>query len=375
MFAPTVRPFARAPKARSLGLDDASFASPMKTVATVAIVTIVSYAASAANMSRAPSVTSPAALAGLPPRLAEDVHEGAVLFERVWTQPQGLGPLINAQACVACHSHPSAGGTTTDPDNFVLFSPEVTDPSGGHAFARFEIFPNRSARPRVLPRLASRRRPPPLFGLGLLEAVSSQQPSADPGEPAGRARGRFGLKGRFHSIDEAVEAAFANEMGLTSTHTSPDGRGEIGADVVRSVSQFVRLLPPPAPPIPPSEGLGIFKAAGCAVCHSPTLRTGHSTIAALRDQIIAPYTDLALHDLGDTLSDGWDDGNVRGSDFRTPPLWGLRTNGPPYLHDGRAASLEMAIELHGGEAERARAAFRRLPVRQREQLVRFLKSL
>jgi CxxC motif-containing protein (DUF1111 family) len=346
----------------------------MRVAATtvVALTLVARYADSPARGPQTPFTVTSVITRGLSPRLADEFRAGAALFSKVWSPADGLGPLINAQACIACHSDPRPGGTTTDRNNFVLFSPEVHDSSGGHAFARFEVFPTRPTRPRPLPRLASLRRPPALFGLGVLEAVP-QPPEARRSD--GPARGRFGLKGRFRTIDEAVAAAFANELGLTSPHTSPDGRSDLGPEVVRLVSQFIRLLPPPAPVTPVAEGLEIFKTAGCAACHLPMLRTGPSAIPTLQDQIIAPYSDLLLHDLGERLSDRWDDGGARGAEFRTPPLWGLRTNGPPYLHDGRATTLEMAIEMHGGEAEPARSAFQGLPNRQREQLLRFVRGL
>lgn len=295
---------------------------------------------------------------------AEESDAGAALFEKVWSVREGLGPFVNAQSCVACHSHPRRGGTATSPDNFVLFSPEVADPSGGHAFARFELRPNRSTRVRTLPRLVSTRRPPPLFGLGLLEAV-----------PTSRAPGRFGIKGRFRNIDEAVAAAFANELGLLAPQFGPNAQGEISGADVRRVAQFIRLLPAPRPSASVPEGRRAFDAIGCAGCHTPVLRTGASDIASLRNQTIQPYTDLQLHDLGPALGEGWDDGNARATEFRTAPLWGLTAGGPPYLHDGRAATLEMAIETHGGEATGSAAAFRRLPASERQHLLRFLRSL
>lgn len=88
-----------------------------------------------------------------------------------------------------------------------------------------------------------------------------------------------------------------------------------------------------------------------------------------------PYTDLLLHDMGPALADGLEEGSASGSEFRTPPLWGIARTGPPYLHDGRAPTLHDAIVAHGGEAEKAASAYRALPERERNRLIRFLESL
>ena len=86
------------------------------------------------------------------------------------------------------------------------------------------------------------------------------------------------------------------------------------------------------------------------------------------------FSDLLLHDMGAGLADGIAQGFASGRDFRTPPLWGVR-NSAPYLHDGRAATLEDAIRLHGGEAAPARDAFLRLPAGRRAALIAFLRSI
>src|SRR5256886_14247704 len=90
---------------------------------------------------------------------------------------------------------------------------------------------------------------------------------------------------------------------------------------------------------------------GCAPCHIPTLRTGNSPVPALRNQAFAAYTDLLLHDMGTELADICL-GLATPADFRTEPLLDLR-GAEHFLHDGRATTLEQAIELHGGEGARA----------------------
>ena len=109
-----------------------------------------------------------------------------------------------------------------------------------------------------------------------------------------------------------------------------------------------------------TEGSNIFISLGCGSCHKQTLNTGFSQIDALSDKTFHPYTDLLLHDMGPGLDDGYTEGNAKTSEWRTPPLWGLglspNSQGQQYflLHDGRAKSIEQAIELHGGEATTAK---------------------
>lgn len=227
-----------------------------------------------------------------------------------------------------------------------------------------------------MPRQAALRKPPSLFGVGLLEAVEDAQGPDPDQQPDTRRKGRFGWKAQFRTLDDAVAAAFANELGLLSPQFMK-GRAELTTEQVSSVSQFLRTLPAPSvrDVRQTQEGRRVFDRLGCATCHRPTLRTGRSPFSTLSNRTFEAFTDLALHDMGPALDDGFDSGGVRGAEFRTPPLWGLRQSGPPYLHDGRADTLERAIELHGGEAEGSRAAYERLPMVDRRALLAFLRSL
>jgi CxxC motif-containing protein (DUF1111 family) len=119
---------------------------------------------------------------------------------------------------------------------------------------------------------------------------------------------------------------------------------------------------------------------GCAVCHLPTLQTETAALPELANQTFHPFTDLLLHDMGEGLADNRPDRAATGTEWRTPPLWGLGlvpvTNGHDrLLHDGRAHGFAEAILWHGGEAERAREAFRTAPAADRDALIAFLKSL
>lgn len=125
----------------------------------------------------------------------------------------------------------------------------------------------------------------------------------------------------------------------------------------------------------------MFVELGCGDCHVPTLVTGEDPDAPeLSAQIIHPFTDLLLHDMGDGLSDGRPDFLANGKEWRTPPLWGIglteKVSGhTEFLHDGRARSLQEAILWHGGEAQQSRDRYRSSNAEQRSMLLAFLNSL
>ena len=129
------------------------------------------------------------------------------------------------------------------------------------------------------------------------------------------------------------------------------------------------------------RGEALFAQARCAVCHVPELKTGpFPALPLLAHQTIRPYTDLLVHDMGEDLADGRPDYQAGGSEWRTPPLWGIglaqAVNGADgFLHDGRARDFVEAILWHGGEAEASRDAFARMDRADRDALVAFLKSL
>jgi CxxC motif-containing protein (DUF1111 family) len=128
------------------------------------------------------------------------------------------------------------------------------------------------------------------------------------------------------------------------------------------------------------EGEALFASVGCTACHRETHRTGDAAIEGLASQVIHAYTDLLLHDMGEGLADGRPDFEASGSEWRTPPLWGIGltevvSGHTRFLHDGRAHSLEEAILWHGGEADGARTRFEALTAEQRAALLTFLESL
>jgi CxxC motif-containing protein (DUF1111 family) len=129
------------------------------------------------------------------------------------------------------------------------------------------------------------------------------------------------------------------------------------------------------------KGAELFKDFGCAACHMPSLKTGTvKEFPEVSNQVIHPFTDLLLHDMGEALADHRPDFEASGSEWRTPPLWGLglipAVNGHHnLLHDGRARGPAEAILWHGGEAEAAKEAFRTAPRDERDALIAFLMSL
>lgn len=263
--------------------------------------------------------------------------------------------------------------------------------------------------------LISPRAAPPVFGLGLLEAVPDMvvRGLADPSDrnrdgisgranlvwdvPLGRyVLGRFGWKANTGSLLHQTAGAYNGDMGITSTlfpaEPCEDYRKrcdrhpiEIDDDEVHAATFYQQTLAVPArralddPQV--LEGEEIFFDAGCARCHAATLPTAPLPgAAAVAAGLIHPYTDLLLHDMGPALEDGRPDFLATGSEWRTAPLWGigltLTVNGHTnFLHDGRARTLLEAVLWHGGEAADAREEVQGLPQGGRAALVAFLQSL
>jgi CxxC motif-containing protein (DUF1111 family) len=273
----------------------------------------------------------------------------------------------------------------------------------------------------------SQRQTTALFGAGLIDAIpqrvleeAAARKFADYPEITGRISpmekggvGRFGWKAQLAGLEEFVLTACAVELGLQvpgkeqpplphkKEYRAP------GLDMNRAecdaLVKFIRDLPAPAERRPAhaaaakyvAEGRELFAAVGCAACHAPNL-----------GQVEGIYSDLLLHDMGEQLSDVGSSygvlrpapngpnsreevvssgprsadpsrqaaGPVSPAEWRTPPLWGVRDSAP-YLHDGRADTLEAAIAQHGGEADRSRTKFAALKFDERHKLLAFLKTL
>lgn len=265
----------------------------------------------------------------------------------------------------------------------------------------------------------SARVAPAVIGLGLLEAIPEEQilAHADPddrdgdgvrGRPnrvadirkQGESLGRFGWKAGQPTVEQQSAGAFNGDIGITSSlfpadHTTEGqtaartarngGEPELSDHKLDRITLYCRTLAVPArrdaakPEV--LRGKALFPAIGCATCHATEFTTGTVTdLPGLSNQRIHPYTDLLLHDMGEGLADHRPEGLAGPRDWRTPPLWGLglikTVNGHDLLlHDGRARGTAEAILWHGGEAEKAKEAFRRLPKADRDALLAFLSSL
>jgi CxxC motif-containing protein (DUF1111 family) len=256
------------------------------------------------------------------------------------------------------------------------------------------------------------RNTPALFGVGLIDSIPEEEISAGvtvrhEGFPEVQGRtsrtaegriGRFGWKAQTPTLDEFVRTACAVEVGLevpghaqSPNPTTPNVRAP-GLDLTEEqcevLTDFVAALPAPGrvqqasrgSPAIVDEGERVFMSIGCGACHVPNL-----------GKVEGIYSDLLLHDMGQSLSDeatyyaSPSEGPrptgelalatpAGPTEWRTPPLWGLRDSAP-YLHDGRAPSIYEAIRLHGGEASPSASLFGKLTRVQRDSLLAFLKSL
>jgi CxxC motif-containing protein (DUF1111 family) len=278
------------------------------------------------------------------------------------------------------------------------------------------LHPDAMLSPRVAPQM---------IGLGLLEAIPAADilALADPGDAdgdgiSGRPNivwsveydrpmlGRFGLKAGAPTLRAQSSGAFAGDIGIstplhpapwgectaaqTACRAAPHGDGdarsfEIGATGLDLVTFYSRNLGVPArrdvgaPEV--LRGKRVFYETGCTACHRPAFVTHRLADQPEQSfQLIWPYTDLLLHDLGPGLADHRPEARATGQEWRTPPLWGIgltqQVSGHTFfLHDGRARSLLEAVLWHGGEAQAQRDAVVRMPPADRAALMRFLESL
>lgn len=263
---------------------------------------------------------------------------------------------------------------------------------------------------------------PNVYGAGLLDAIAeadllAQEDPTDadgdgisprynrvPDAKSGQIRiGRFGFKAKHPSLAQQVAAAFRDDIGITNSWFTEEsctqaqelcqqwaqlvsgGQPELPDKLLDLVVQFNRQLA-----VPPARGLDqpqvqqgreLFYQAGCAGCHTPSYQTaGDYPDTALAGQRIWPYSDLALHDMGEGLADAVHEFQATGREWRTAPLWGLGlqekiTGSSHYLHDGRARTIEEAILWHGGEAAASQQRFLHFDQQQRQALLKFLHAI
>lgn len=280
----------------------------------------------------------------------------------------------------------------------------------------------------------AQRNPIAMFGVGLLAELSEEEilKRADPNDAdgdgiSGRPNfdrgfvGRFGRKSQTVSIEGFIRGPLFNHLGVTTVPLTDEQRAKLpvdsstasaaGAKSVQGLPDFLLpaeklgphsqaaapdapnfdddgiadpemtgqelfdlisfsmlLAPPEFEPLTEQTNNGrlLFHQANCSACHTPRLDGPRGPIPA--------YSDLLLHDMGPDLADGIVMKEASGSEFRTQPLWGIGAVGP-YLHDGRASTIEEAILAHGGEAQAARDAFAAFSEQERDDVLEFLLSL
>ncbi len=392
--------------------------------------------------------------------------DGDANFETVFvTAPAninpGLGTIFNNSSCVACHPKDGRSAFPIDLSArsgfFLRTSLPGTDPHGGpkpvpgfgtqiqnqaifgyqpeskfqvafsdiietladgtqiilrkptyHLIDTYISFPSNAM---LSPRLAS-----PVFGLGLLEAISESYilqnqdiNDANGDGISGKANyvydvvtgtskiGRFGWKANTASVIEQSAGAYNGDMGITSylfpqesSFGQTNGNDnlfddpEIENEILDDVNFYCQTLAVPAPRNIANtnvrHGAKIFEQLECAKCHIPKMQTGSSSISALANQTIYPYSDMLLHDMGENLADNRPDFLATGNEWKTRTLWGIGltqvVNGHTnFLHDGRAKNITEAILWHGGEAQNAKNKFKQLSAKDRNDLLEFINSL
>ena len=216
---------------------------------------------------------------------------------------------------------------------------------------------------------------------------------------------RFGWKAQNVSLLLFSGEAYNVEMGITSelfqnereqnpacqfatvpneTQNFDAADALTGTTAIQNFANFQRFLAPPTPSSDTpggatsiARGKSQFVSVGCALCHTPTLKTGNSTVAALRNKDVNLFSDLLVHDMGVGLADGVTQGVAGPREFRTAPLWGLGKR-IFFLHDGRTSNLERAIQEHrsdGSEANSVVSRFNNLGERSKQDVLNFLRSL
>jgi CxxC motif-containing protein (DUF1111 family) len=395
------------------------------------------------------------------------LHElGDKAFESIFVSAPapihgGLGPIFNAVSCSSCHVADGRGkapeegealqsllirlslpgsdahggpldvpgfggqfqqraisGTQSEGDAQILYTYiQGTYPDGSnYELRKPQIQLSSTISGELSTALTSARVAPPVFGLGLLEAipVSRLLASEDPNDAnndgiSGRVNwvwdlekkklmvGRFGWKANTPNLLQQSAAAYNQDMGITNylfpmessfgqeQYDGLDDDTEITDQTLYAVAFYMRSLKAPAPrnwkDPEVIQGKRLFDQFKCVACHTPMQQTDvNMAFVANSNQRFFPYTDLLLHDMGQGLSDQRPDFLASGNEWRTAPLWGIglteKVNGHSnFLHDGRARNIEEAILWHDGEAQWSRNLYMQAPIASRNALLRFLKSL
>jgi CxxC motif-containing protein (DUF1111 family) len=458
-------------------------------IAAVLATSCVRMSAQAVKMPVDPGVRGGAAGAGAPLKgLTADENvffrDGLARFAEIEVvtggKNNGLGPRFNSNQCLSCHSQPTIGGSSPAQNPSIGIAtlngaknivPWFITPNGPVREVRFKRNPNGTndggvhnlfviigrsdaagcnmAQPNFLPAgnpLSGQggnpnitfRIPTPVFGTGLIEAISDSAILANlkvnaslkaglgiSGHPNAHLSGnanlsandgtitRFGWKAQNKSLLMFAGEAYNVEMGITNqlfpqerdetpgclfnatpedtvnftTTSTPTSNAAVLSDI-EAFADFMRMLAPPTPaPDTPStvSGRALFTRIGCVHCHTPSFTTskmiasGSSTSpsAALSNQTVNLWSDLLVHHMGRDLADGITQGSAGPDEFRTAPLWGVGQR-VFFLHDGRTSNLVEAIEAHrskDSEANKVIEGFHRLKARDQQDIINFLRAL
>jgi len=360
------------------------------------------------------------------------------VYEQNHSVETGLGPVYNATACVSCHENPNSGGASQftelrvghkdENGNFV--NPTIFINDGKNTITGRSIVNDRAIGPEAQEHLPATENIRALraalntLGDGFVEAIddrtliaiAERQPELSDGrvhgevvqapifEAPGQTRvGRFGWKDQHSSLLSFIGDAYLNEMGVTNrlrptdvttvlktTKDPEDLPDDLGLADIDHFAQFIRgtMVPPRDAALAATpaaiRGGELFRRVGCGVCHVESITTAPAGTVidggmfvvpeALGDQIIHPFGDFLLHDIGTG------DGIVQvgpqdtANKLRTAPLWGLRTK-PRFMHDLGSLSLEDAISRHEGEAREPAKRFKELSPEERQALITFLNTL
>ena len=356
---------------------------------------------------------------GLTPDQLRAFNDGREEFGETNTKQDGLGPIFNRDSCAACHLNPVLGGSSNiNVTRFGRGTPQSFDPLtslGGSLLQERAIDPAARESVPSQANIVIHRQSTALFGLGLIEAIPDATILAGVRKTPvdgilGRAAmvtdvasnkimvGRFGWKAQQATLLAFSGDAYLNEIGITNrlfpTENAPNGNASLlkrfdlvkdpedlhdpvsGKDGIDKLADFMRFLaPPPTRPLNAQTMFGakLFADVGCTNCHTPMMRTGASLVGALRNQQVFLYSDLLLHDMGQ-LNDGVAQGDAKGKEMKTPVLWGVGGSAP-YLHDGRAPTLDAAIRAHDGEARATKDRYMKLRPDQQQLLIQFLNSI
>lgn len=350
----------------------------------------------------------------------------------------GLGPLFNANRCTSCHINNGQGMLPERGPGLILkLSPDSAVGKQLQTFAlpgyvaegkirwqtrhqavsiseqhtvslrwrhyRMEAHALTAGSAYDAP--VSARLAPALVGMGLIDRIdrAALRAAADPDDVdgdgiSGRANtldntrsdtiGIFGWKAAEPSLRTQIAAAFAEDIGITSSQrqqqNTADGNPvvandglvvEISEKLLDAVAFYVaNLALPPSQPVAPAA----FFQAECHLCHQP--RVALQVRGDEPQDYAYAYSDFLLHDMGPGLADSPGEGAASGAEWRTAPLWGLglRSSGRQpsrLLHDGRATSIHQAILWHDGEAAASRRLYLGLTDDTREHLIQFLRAL